>query len=1056
MYNSSFLKHITKKYYSLKNLQHLDFYLLRIPSFSLQRVFLLNQIVNGKTLLYENRTLLKKIFSNDNFEKAILLASKPLYNHYKKWLNSVDYDVKSEQRLIKSLYKYYIRMSTRPTPFGLFAGFSFGNISDSESCIRLAENYMLPHYDFDMRVLVAIDEYVSKKSVLRDDRIFYTNNTIYRFIDKYRYISYNTYNYQKKHFLTEIDYSDFLEYILELANDGISFKSLISILRSNVEGADKNMFYKYIENLIDLNILTDEELDITNNIPPVSQLIKKIEKEDILLPSINDEKISIENIIRIEEKLKQDYNINTDQLLMVNLKINTKVNNLNKKVVEEISSSIEELMQLQIRTTPKNLLEFKKSFLEKYDSQEKSLNEVIDFDLGIGYGSQTSENIVQTSLLDDINYFQTKFDNKEIVDIQAFKFISKKLKDCMSHNRHEIEILNEDLIELKSKKWQINDNIESSYIMGTLLSNSFSDLDDGRFFFLSKNNLPTPHMGNLISRFAYRDEVFKNKIWKHINKFIEKNSNEQIVYAEIIYNPGGKISNVILRPNFYSYHIEYGGSTSVTNSISTKLSVDDLYVSIQNNRIVLRSKKLNKEIIPRLTSAHNFSIEGLPLFRFLCDLQFQKVNTGFTWDWGIFKFNDFLPRVIYKKIILTPAQWILEKKDFEKISLKFQEILKISRYCYIADGDNELVLDLENIFCQELIKEEVNNRDIILYEYIIEGKNSIIKNNLGDSYSSEIIIPFKNTERKNLDSLVEIDNKDNNFDLQRKYFPGDEWIYFKIYLTNGIADEILVKCLYNFLYDKIKNNEISSWFFIRYDDPKHHLRIRMKNLKTTIDKITKELNCVCDKYIKHNIIYDISINTYERELERYSNRQIVTSELLFYNDSIAIINIIEHIYETNADYLRHKIALINVNILLDDFKLSYKEKYEFINKLSLNFVNEFIDWNQKETTTHLLNKSLKVKFRDEKIFLNKAIFNNNFSEELIPFVKILKSRSKAHRKIIEQIDLPLEEKFDFIASHIHMSLNRLFNAKQRAHEMVVYYLLREIYNSILRRNDSKN
>ena len=1040
----------------MKKLQPLDFYLLRIPSLSLKEMFLINELVKEDKLSDKNRVLLKNLFSNSYFEKAIFLASRSLYDSYKKWLNSSIYDIKLEQRLIKSLYKYYIRMSTRSTPYGLFAGFSFGNISTESSCITLTEDYLLPQIDFDMRLLTAINDFILKSNTKHKNAcIYYSNNTIYRFLDKYRYIDYNLNNYQKKHFLTEIEYSDFLEYVLGLAKNGVSLKYLIDHLKNNVEGADKDMLYEYVENLINLKILTNEEFDITSIVNPTNQLIKKLKTQNILLPILENQKLSVEKIIKIEEKLKRDYRLNFDQLLMVNLKINTKENNLNKKVVEEISTYVEDLMQLQIRTTPKELLDFKKKFVEQYDSQEKPLKEVMDFDLGIGYGTQTSENIIPTPLLNGITYFQTNFDNKERVDNRFFKFINNKLNNSKTQNSIVIEILDEDLIALKSEELQVNDHVESSYIMGTLLASSFSDLDDGNFFFLSKNNLPSPYMGSLMSRFASYDEKFRNKIRTHLNDIIEDNQEEEILYAEIVYNPGGKISNVILRPNFYNYHIEYGSSTKNMDSISTGLSVDDLYVSVQNNRIVLRSKKLNKEIIPRLTSAHNFSIEGLPLFRFLCDLQFQKVNTGFNWDWEVFKFCDFLPRVVYKKIILTPAQWNLKKNDFEKINSKLIEIAKISRYCYIADGDNELVLDIENTFCKDLIKEEVKNRDVILYEYLISPQNGIIKNNSIESYSSEVIIPFKNYKRVSFDYSKEMNVRIDNLDIKRKYYPGEDWIYYKIYLTHGIAEEILVKCLTNFFNDTVQNEEIFSWFFIRYEDPKHHLRIRLKNRNTTIDKITKKLNNVCKEYIESGIINDISIHTYEREVERYAYNYIEFSEILFYNDSNAIINILEYMNTKDEDHLRYKIALINVNLLMNDFKLSIKDKYELVNMLSLNFLNEFIDWNKKEETTKLLNRSLKTKFREEKEFLNEAIFLNDYSKDLIKYVDILKERSNTNKKIIDQLDLSSEEKFDFIASHIHMSLNRLFNTKQRVYEMVVYNLLKEIYNSILRRNVKK-
>src|SRR5439155_251840 len=65
-----------------------------------------------------------------------------------------------------------------------------------------------------------------------------------------------------------------------------------------------------------------------------------------------------------------------------------------------------------------------------------------------------------------------------------------------------------------------------------------------------------------------------------------------------------------------------------------QLPLADLLVSVQGERIVLRSRRLGREVIPRLTTAHNHSGRGLGVYRFLCALQSQQVTPGITWDWG--------------------------------------------------------------------------------------------------------------------------------------------------------------------------------------------------------------------------------------------------------------------------------------------------------------------------------------------------------------------------------------------------------------------------------------
>jgi hypothetical protein len=77
---------------------------------------------------------------------------------------------------------------------------------------------------------------------------------------------------------------------------------------------------------------------------------------------------------------------------------------------------------------------------------------------------------------------------------------------------------------------------------------------------------------------------------------------------------------------------------------------------------------------------------------------------------------EFLPRVIYKNIILSLAKWSIKTKDFTKIlkfdnkndfkfSLseeaidnlkKWRKDIQLPRYVILPDGDNELFVDIEN------------------------------------------------------------------------------------------------------------------------------------------------------------------------------------------------------------------------------------------------------------------------------------------------------------------------------------------------------------------------
>src|SRR5690606_4211825 len=116
--------------------------------------------------------------------------------------------------------------------------------------------------------------------------------------------------------------------------------------------------------------------------------------------------------------------------------------------------------------------------------------------------------------------------------------------------------------------------------------------------------------------------------------------------------------------------------------------------------------------VPRLTTAHNYSFNALPVYQFLCDLQLQGKRGGVHFDWGALKsIYKFLPRVEYKEVILSPAMWIFTEEDLSPLQTlvnkgidsvkRFQSEWMLPRYVLFAEGDNELLIDFKNILTVE-------------------------------------------------------------------------------------------------------------------------------------------------------------------------------------------------------------------------------------------------------------------------------------------------------------------------------------------------------------------
>lgn len=98
--------------------KNFDKYILRTPILPVN--FFL-KLTKDKEIADED---LKTIFYNPLINEAIYLASPVLYQEIKKWGENKSIDDKDKIKI--SFIKYLSRMSSRPTPFGLFSGCSLG------------------------------------------------------------------------------------------------------------------------------------------------------------------------------------------------------------------------------------------------------------------------------------------------------------------------------------------------------------------------------------------------------------------------------------------------------------------------------------------------------------------------------------------------------------------------------------------------------------------------------------------------------------------------------------------------------------------------------------------------------------------------------------------------------------------------------------------------------------------------------------------------------------------------------------------------------------------
>ena len=1013
-----------------------------------------------------------------NFKESIYLASPVLYDELIKWHRGELKEEKEVEKLIISLYKYYSRMQSRCTPYGLFAGCSTGQWSDKNE-ISLSD--VTPRDTrLDMNYLCALAQKLNAHPVILPVLLFYPNNSIYAFGGALRYIEYRYINNRRVHQITSVDDSDILQLILNKAKQGAKITELATLLLSDDINEDGDITIEaaeeFVKELIDSQILVSElepavtgdefiyqiiqtlkKLNASLNNPEVNSIIQLLEKTEEQIKTI-DTKIGndVDAYRTIYEQLKAlNTTIEENQLFQTDLYKKTASSVLNVSIQKQLQETIVFLNKFFPNGENGNLKKFRENYYKQYETTELPLLEVLDTETGIGYISKDTSGV--NHLLDDMFIPGAQQQSYEIRWNRPQEILHERLFNAAKTNEYSITLTDEDLKKMDNSSKSLPDTFPIMFRL----------IDHEKIYFQSCGGSSA---ANLLGRFAHgSDEI--HSIIKDITTREQEINNDKIL-AEIVHLPESRIGNILLRPVLRNYEIPYLGKSALP--LENQLPLEDLMVSVRNERIILRSKRLNKEIIPRLSSAHNFSFNALPAYQFLCDLQtqyFEKPGVGF--NWGSLSNNfKFLPRAEYKGVILERAKWQLAKDDF-KILLEdkkddypkqVNEWLKqwnIPQYVVLVDSDNELLVNFDDAMSLKMFVSAIKKRDrITLEEFLFDTTNLLVKDNSKNGYTNEfiaVLLKDKIVKEEAYQPVAATKNKTVKFeeDVQRDFSIGSEWLYYKLYCGVKTGDKLLANIIKPLTEELLENKLINEFFFIRYSDPDLHIRLRfLIKDETKLGDVIITVNKYLQSYLKEGLITKVQTDSYKRELERYGANSITLAESFFFIDSVATLNLLSLIEGDTGEQIRWQFALRSVDELLNSFKYNTSAKLFLLERLKTGFTQEH--GGSKELKLQLDTKFRNVRKQVEE-FLNSEFENK---PDFAPLKEVLDNKAAQLATIAQQI-LELKDQNqlqvelnDLMASYSHMLLNRIFKARQRTFEMLIYDLLYRHYKSMAAREKS--
>jgi len=1019
----------------------------------------------------ELRKRLKSIAARPEVRDGLFLASPNIIERFHHWLN----DPSSERgrKLEQVLVRYFSRMTGRATPFGLFAGVSTGIVGD-ETNLAVAKR---AHYRRLTRLstdyLCALTDAITRDPKLRNSLTFRPNNSLYHLADRLHYVESRPNEKERSYDLVAVEETEYLKATLERALPGATPRSLVAALRN--DGVSLQEGRNYISQLIHAQILvpdfglyvsgpaaadslikqagkTKETAEIAGALQSAQEQLESVDRDGL--------GINVERYRRIAESLDRlPAEVDLAHLFHADLIKPAPAATLGGTVIKEIERGIRIVHSLSPRRRQTELTSFREAFLKRYEEREVPLVEALDEEIGIGFGDAEES----SPLLRDLDFPSKTEENRIDRERQAFHL--RKLTEALGCGAREINIDEAELEQLIPGK---PDALPNSFaLQATVATRSPDALAAGDFRVLVITG-SGPSGALSMGRFCHGDENLKQRVLALLRH--EEAQRPAAIFAEIVHLPAGRLGNIASRPLMRDYEIPYLARSAVDSD--HQIPITDLLVSIRHDRIRLRSARLDREVIPRMTNAHYYSWRSPAVYRFLCLLQSQNTAWLAGWDWAALDTAPFLPRVCCGRLVLSLARWHVRKEELrtlasEKGAARFRAVQSwrkersLPRLVTLADRDSLFPVDLENSLSVESFVQLAKDRDTATLFEFFPPPDELCASGPEGSFVHELMVPFVSESRQEADAA---DSKFKDVESTtetgvlgqpiqvRRFPPGSEWLYVKLYTGPATADRVLRDLVKPLVKTLKTRGDADRWFFIHLSDPDFHLRLRFHGepdrLRKNVQPLLKDRLA---PFIADNRIWRVVFDTYERELERYGGTNgLELSEQLFHIDSEAVLELVEMLEPGNAGAdERWMLSLYGIDRLLDDFGFNLKTKHSILLEMRDYFADEFeID--------QTLRIQLDEKFRKERPRLQTLLGAPGPNQRLAPGLAVLQARSRRLAGIVRKLRLS-EQKGRLSLSlrhlmphYIHMHVNRVLRDAHRRQELVLYHLLTRLYESQLK------
>jgi thiopeptide-type bacteriocin biosynthesis protein len=949
------------------------------------------------------------------------------------------------------LLRYLIRMSTRPTPYGLFAGVALARWGP-ETDLSLAPTRPRTRTRPDMAWLLRlVMEAESRPEVRR--RLCYIANS-------------RAFVRAGRVFLPEaapmadtngpapavsVRASNVVRRALALARTAVPYERLVEEL-AMVPGATIEKVEKLIEELWRQTLLLTDLRPPLTEPSPANYVVRRL-RENPAAPDLLErlqaalsgmaewDALPIEKAAPAYRQLATHPNANepaaSEPSSQVDMALTLDGSRITRAVAEEAVRAAE----LLVRLTPlpvglPHLGAYHGAFEARYGTErEVPLLELMDPNFGLGppspfHGAAPVGDPRKAALRQ-----QTLYD----LGITALR-----------QQQLVVELDEERLAQLESWSPSSQTAPESLDLSLFIVARSATDVDDGRFQVVVGPNLGAIAAGRNLGRFADLLGEEATSALQEVGK-AECSQHPDCLWTELGYLPHRfRSANVAVRPHPRPYEITIG--TTPGRPSDHVIPLDELVVGTRGGRFYLRWPARGAEVLACTGHMLN-NMQAPDVCRFLDDLRRDGRAQFSSFDWGSAASLPVLPRIQVGRIVLCPARWRVDaraQKELASDPARFMTGLRkwrgrwhVPRYVYLSFGDNRLLLDLDDEAQADQLRAEIGRlaegAQLLLQEALPAPEHAWVSGPEGH-FITELMIPLVlEPDRGAPEAATSPLHSLPSFTIaDRVRPPGSDWLFAKLYCPRAFEDDLLAGPVAELCQQALAMGAAEDWFFIRYTDPDPHLRLRFRGRSEhLIGELIPHLCAWANGLLADGLCTRLCFDTYDRELERYGGTAGTTAaEAVFGADSRAVIEMLRLSREGILGMDLTSLAVFSIDDLLTGLGASEAERVDWYReRVSSRTVAGDEYRRRKDTLRGLLGDPEQIRTQPGGDALARVLAARR--NELEPIGRRLDALTAA-----QELSQPKSMLF---RSYVHLHCNRLLAGDRSAEEQVLGLLARTRY-----------